>query len=276
MPLPDLWTSGRSVLFAALLTLAAGHAQASPPSCPQASMQHLVLPHTASALAAHAPVTIVAFGSSSTAGSGASTPDRTYPARLQALLRAAWPTTPVRVINAGIGGETADMMAARLERDVLARHPVLVIWQAGTNAALQHMDLNRFDAALDAGLRRLAAAGTDVVLMDNQLAPRVEREPNNHAYDDALAREAGRHHDSLFSRLATMRQWAIGRITRTTAPASTPPGPAAVGQGVAGMIGPDGLHHTDRGYACLAAALGKAIVSAVTPQMASAGHGLPY
>ena len=29
------------------------------------------------------------------------------------------------------------------------------------------------------------------------------------------------------------------------------------------MIGPDGLHHSDRGYACLAASLGAAIVTAV-------------
>ena len=28
------------------------------------------------------------------------------------------------------------------------------------------------------------------------------------------------------------------------------------------MIGPDGLHHSERGYACLAAALGEAIVAA--------------
>jgi hypothetical protein len=28
------------------------------------------------------------------------------------------------------------------------------------------------------------------------------------------------------------------------------------------MIGPDGLHHTDRGYGCLAAALGQAMIDA--------------
>ena len=34
------------------------------------------------------------------------------------------------------------------------------------------------------------------------------------------------------------------------------------------MIGPDGLHHSDRGYACLAAALDSAIVAAAAPRVA--------
>ena len=263
MPSPDGRITRRPAVRAALhsavlasvaIGLAAtGHA--APPQCPQATTQHLTLPQTAAAVAEHKPITVVALGSSSTAGSGASAPDKAYPARLEALLRASWPNTEVRVVNAGIGGQKADEMAARIEQDVLARHPVLVIWQAGANEALQHMDVTRFHDAIGSGLERLAASGADVVLMDNQLAPRIEQEPNNRAYDEALAHDAARHHNALFSRLRLMRQWQA----------------QGVDAAADGMVGPDGLHHTDRGYACLANALGRAIVGAVAPQMASAG-----
>jgi len=35
------------------------------------------------------------------------------------------------------------------------------------------------------------------------------------------------------------------------------------------MIGADGLHHTDRGYACVAGALDLAIVAGAAPKMAA-------
>jgi acyl-CoA thioesterase I len=246
------WRS--AVLAAALLALWAGAARADRPPCPAANLPRLTLPATRAALAAGNEVTIVALGSSSTAGAGASAADRTYPARLEAFLRAAWTTAKVTVLNRGIGGQEADAMAARLEHDVLAVHPVLVIWQVGANAVMRHMDLGRFRAALRQGLDRLAASGADVVLMDNQLAPSIERVPDNALYGEAVAHAAELHHDPLFSRTALMRQWR-----------------AAAAEG---MIGPDGTHHTDRGYACLAAALGRSIVAAAAPPVVVAGGRL--
>src|SRR4030081_2483824 len=50
------------------------------------------LPRVASKLAAGQPVVIVAFGSSSTAGFGATSPDFNYPNRLAAQLRPQYPT----------------------------------------------------------------------------------------------------------------------------------------------------------------------------------------
>ncbi|MGO8915768.1 MAG: hypothetical protein ACLQJR_07665, partial [Stellaceae bacterium] len=49
------------------------------------------LPHTALRLKAGGPLTIVALGSSSTEGVGATRPERSYPSRLAALLRAKFP-----------------------------------------------------------------------------------------------------------------------------------------------------------------------------------------
>ena len=59
-----------------------------------------------------------------------------------------------------------------------------MIWQVGTNEALRGMDPARFDALLDEGLRRLAAAGSDVVLMDYQIAPRMPPEETRAVYRD--------------------------------------------------------------------------------------------
>src|SRR5271154_1188434 len=74
------------------------------------------------------PLTIVAVGSSSTQGVGASAPDLSYPSRLAAELKERFPAIDIRVINRGRGGEDVSEELARLDSDVLAAHPELVIW----------------------------------------------------------------------------------------------------------------------------------------------------
>ncbi len=102
---------------------------------------------SAERLEAKQSLLIVAVGSSSTAGTGASGPDKTYPNQLQADLRQRFPGADLTVLNRGKGGEDAGEELARLDRDVVAAHPDLVIWQVGTNAVLRRDDL-----AADAGL----------------------------------------------------------------------------------------------------------------------------
>lgn len=244
VPLAGAW--GRRTLLAVLLPawIAPGFAAEAP--CPPAAPRAVALPATTAALVAKQAVRIVAFGSSSTEGAGATAPDRAYPARLEALLRARWPGVAVTVANRGAGGQDIDTMLTRLDTEVLPLHPELVIWQAGANDTLRGTDPARFAALLDEGIRRIAAAGGDVVLMDNQVAPRLPPEVSQGVYGAILARAAAERAVSLFSRTALMREWLEG----TPADGGTP------------MIGADGLHHTDRGYACLAAALGEAILAA--------------
>ncbi|WP_431270643.1 SGNH/GDSL hydrolase family protein [Dankookia sp. P2] len=140
-------------------------------TCPPAPLQAVSLPATHAAVAHGAPLTIVAFGSSSTEGAASSGPEATYPAQLQARLRAALPGLPVVVLNRGKSGQEVPEMLARLEADVLAEHPVLVIWQAGANAVLQGMPAEESRAALAGGVARIQATGADVLLMDSQRAP---------------------------------------------------------------------------------------------------------
>ena len=98
------------------------------------------LPHVAARFAERQPVKIVAFGSSSTEGAGASSPAKTYPSRLNEVLRTRFPGIEITVENQGVGGEDAEEMLARLDR-VIASKPDLILWQVGTNAVLAGLNL---------------------------------------------------------------------------------------------------------------------------------------
>lgn len=244
-------------LLLALLTLApsgaAGGSGAA--ACPRGEgIAGMALPAADRALREGRPLIIIAFGSSSTEGAGASSPAQAYPARLAERLRAALPGVALRVLNRGRGGEEVGQMLARLDAEVLAERPVLVIWQAGANAVLQGMAPEAFRAAMATGIARLRAAGTDVVLMDNQRAPRILANPNHAVFEQTMAALAADHHLPLFSRTALMRRWAEAG--------------AAPGE----FLAQDGLHHNDRGYDCLAAALARGLVGALHPPAVVAGR----
>src|SRR5579883_1944166 len=134
---------GLAALIAILLSPAGPGAGAALGRCgipPELTSLGAPLPRTAARLAAGGPLTIVAFGSSSTEGYGATRPEFSYPSRLAAVLQARFPAVPIRVVNRGVSGEVASQMLARLDRDVLAEKPDLVIWQLGTNAVLHERD----------------------------------------------------------------------------------------------------------------------------------------
>src|SRR5262245_16985798 len=105
----------------------------------------LPLSRLAYRLAAGMPVKIVAIGSSSTSGFGASSPAATYPSRLEAELRQHFPGHAITVVNRGVNNEELPNMLARFDTAVVAERPHLVIWQFGSNALIHNK-------ALDPGL----------------------------------------------------------------------------------------------------------------------------
>jgi lysophospholipase L1-like esterase len=217
---------------------------ASAGECPRAGEALPPLLGVQAGLDAGEPLTIVALGSSSTEGAGASSRDASYPSRLEGLLRAGLPGVEIRVVNAGKSGETSAEMLARMEREVVALSPDLVIWQASGNEVLRGVEPELFLAQMREGLRRLRAIGAEVVLMDNQRAPRIEASPLAARYDAAMAELSREERVPLFSRARLMRAW----FERGLAPAE--------------VLAPDGLHHNDRGYACLAEALSESLLLA--------------
>jgi lysophospholipase L1-like esterase len=168
------------------------------------------LPNFAKRLAGKDPVTIVAIGSSSTAGEGKKFPP--YPDHLQANLRIKYKDHRVTVVNQGKSGEEAPEELARMKRDVVEQQPALVIWQVGTNAVWQlGHNLDDVAAAITAGLTLLANQPMDVVLMDLQYVPAVLTEDKIAATRRVLAMitesAAARPGVNVFHRFAMMQKW---------------------------------------------------------------------
>ena len=68
------------------------------------------LNRVAARVAGGLPVTVVALGSSSTAGAGATGPAASYPSRLAVALADAFPQLPIKVLNRGVNGEEVPEM----------------------------------------------------------------------------------------------------------------------------------------------------------------------
>ncbi len=237
-----------SALFGFALLLSPLASAYAAPACPiMPTVVPLSLPHLLSAVSHGIEGTIVALGSSSTQGAMASDLGHSYPALLQQTLSAGLPDAHVAVINRGIGGQDAAEELSRLDADVLAVRPQLVVWQVGANGALRNADPSVFRAMVTAGVRRMQAAGADVILMDNQQSPALLAKTAEPVFDQALAQVASETGAALFSRRALMLGWQ-----RDGAPLTE-------------FIAADGLHHNDRGYLCVARALAHAILGGLAP-----------
>jgi acyl-CoA thioesterase-1 len=108
-----------------------------------------------------AQTTILAFGDSLTAGYGLGPADA-FPARLEAALKARG--HDVRVINAGVSGDTSAGGLARLDWS-LADKPDLVLLELGSNDMLRGIEPASTEANLDAMLRKLTDAKVKVLLI---------------------------------------------------------------------------------------------------------------
>jgi lysophospholipase L1-like esterase len=171
--------------------------------------------------------------------------DRSYPSRLAVALRGRYPGRRIDVVNAGINGQEVPDMLARLDRDVIVHRPDLVIWQFGSNALLRHLPLDEMERSARDGIHRLQAAGIEVVMMDLQHAPRIDRIA---ARDEVLAMMRRLHRSTgaaLFHRYRLMKSWA-----------------AAMGPAYGVMVAADQLHLTDASYGCLASALADSLAAA--------------
>jgi lysophospholipase L1-like esterase len=191
------------------------------------------LPRFSKALLSGGPVRIVAIGSSSTQGVGASAPNRAYPTQLRALLELALPSTQFEVINLGVGGEAAEATVERLRREIPAQNPDLVIWQVGTNDALKGVAAADYERTVASALEFMKVRGDDVLLVGMQWTRKFAANANYLALRDATARVAKQQGVTLVSRFDAMRR--LGEAS-----------------GREDMIGPDQLHMNDRGYRCLA------------------------
>lgn len=204
--------------------------------------------------AAGLPITIVAIGSSSTEGAGASSPAWSYPSRLAVELKALWPRIDVKVINRGIGGETATEMLARFDEQVIAEKPDIVVWQVGSNSVLRNEPIAPAGILIRKGLGKLKSSGADIILMNPQYAPKVIVKHDAERMVDLIDNEAREASVDLFQRFAVMRYW---RLTENI-PFET-------------FLSSDELHMNDWSYGCVAKLLASAIDEATTRPTQTAG-----
>ena len=215
---------------------------------------NLPLSRVAQRVALGEPVKIVAIGSSSTSGAGASSTASTYPSRLEVELKARFPRLSITVLNRGVGGEEVPQMLARFAEAVIAEKPDLVIWQLGTNAVLRGHDVGKVAEDIHEGVARLKAIGIDVILIDLQFAPRVIEKADAAPMVALISAVAKRDNVDLFRRFAVMREWSETRHVSFQQ-----------------SLAPDGLHMNDWSYSCMAKLLASAIVDAATRVPQTAG-----
>jgi acyl-CoA thioesterase-1 len=235
---------------AAPAALSSSATAARQPACAVAAEQvrfDRPLPRTGRLLASGRSIKIVALGSSSTYGAGASTSAASYPSRLAEELARRFPGHEITVLNRGVNGDDAEGMLARLDTAVTVEKPDLVLWQLGTNSLLREKALPPHASLVREGLARIKATGAEVVLIDPQYAPRVLAKPHVEDMVSLIATAAKAEHVPLFHRFDLMRHW----YETDHLPFET-------------FVSSDGLHMNDWSYACLAKALGMAIADAAT------------
>ena len=110
---------------------------------------------------------IVAFGDSLTAGLGVM-PDESYPAQLQARLRADG--YAYRVVNAGASGDTTAGGLRRVDW-ALKNKPDIVIVALGANDAMRGQDLASVRTNLDGIVARFQKAGARVLVAGMEVPP---------------------------------------------------------------------------------------------------------
>ncbi|CAN7143633.1 SGNH/GDSL hydrolase family protein [Brevundimonas sp. LjRoot202] len=224
---------------------------AAPPACP-VSADHVVanagLEQSRRAVAS-GRLTILAMGSSSIQGHGASRPELSFVPLLEAGLERRLPGVEVTVVNKGIGGETAKETADRLAREIEAADPHLVIWQLGTNDMLRDRPMDAVFADFRRGEAVLDRAGVDVLLVDPQRLPEGTTNPSFQGRNPALGEmarlidlEGGRVGYAVLHRFAAMADWT--GLER-------------------GGVGPDDLHLNDPGYACWAEVTAEGLAAAL-------------
>ncbi len=187
---------------------------------------------------------VLAIGSSSTVGVGASRATNTYVAKLEGDLERAFKGVDFDVFGSGIGGEMAEGQSARMKQAVEEVKPDLVLWQVGTNDALRHVDIDAFKSCLRRTLSWLADNKFDVMLVDPQYSDHLTKDAFYEQVVAAVAEIAREQRVLLVDRFEAMKQLSRER-------------------GDSFYLASDQLHLNDAGHRCMAEQLARAIVSGV-------------
>jgi lysophospholipase L1-like esterase len=205
-------------------------------------------------------VKVLAVGSSSTFGIGASTPYATYPVRLEYDLEGLFKGVDVDVLSRGVPGEVGHDAADRMRLDIAETNPDLVVWQVGTNDAMARVGVHEFTELLRSTLQWFKRNRVDVVLIDPQYVERLAADTHYREVVQAIAEVAREERVLLVNRFNAMEDLAKQR-------------------GNGAFLAGDRFHLNDLGYRCMAEYAARAIVAGIVAtedgQPAAAPTGLP-
>mgnify|MGYP002398022560 CR=1 FL=1 len=206
---------------------------------------------------------VLAVGSSSTVGVGASSPVASYPVVLENDLEGFLHGPSVEMMTRGISGEIAEDAAERLKLEVAETRPDLVVWQVGTNDAMARVDEDEFAALLRDTLGWLAEHRIDVVLIDPQYVERLAKDEHYVSIVETIAKVAREKRVLLVRRFDAMADLAKQKTNGA-------------------YLAADKFHLNDLGYRCMAEYAARAIVAGIlqadaeaTPKNCAASGGRP-
>jgi lysophospholipase L1-like esterase len=198
------------------------------------------------------PITIVALGDSTTAGTPAfkspieAPPDGAGNVESQYAYWLMHAHPDWQVLNRGVNGERSDQIRARFARDVVQAKPDLVVIVAGVNDVHQGRPTESAERELEAMYAAARAAKIPVVagsILPYNVATRDQNE-RMHAINAWIRDHAARHADLVF-------------FCDTRAAVATPDEPDRL------VSSPDDRHPSPNGYRVMAAALEPAIARAL-------------
>jgi lysophospholipase L1-like esterase len=171
--------------------------------------EDLQLPLTAERVREKQPMTIIAIGGASTAGTAAANPEQeAYPRRLEENLRRRHPDVPITVVNKGVARQTTQDMVDRFPSDIYPLAPTLVVWETGTADAVRSLDVDAFATALESGLGELKNHRLDIVLVNMQYSRSTVSVINFEPYLEAMQHTADVDDVYLFRRFEMMKYWS--------------------------------------------------------------------
>ncbi|MBN9062992.1 MAG: hypothetical protein BGP06_09035 [Rhizobiales bacterium 65-9] len=205
------------------------------------------LPRVEGLLKDRQPVKVLAIGSSSTVGVGASSPKFTYTSLLETELEKAFKGLDIKIATRGVSGEVAEGTAHRIKLEAALLNPDLVLWQVGTNDALSRIPVADFTRTVSKTLKWLKAHRIDVVLVGMQYTKQVASDDHYRLIKDALKQVAAEEGVALVKRYEAMKyiEDAAGKEP---------------------LISADNLHLNDLGYRCMAEHVARVILVSVFPK----------
>lgn len=199
------------------------------------------LPNLIAKLKKKTTIHILAIGSSSTYGTGASSSVASYPSRLRPILVKALKGVDIEITNRGVAGEMAQTTAERIIDQVALEKPDLVLWQLGTNDALARVPPDEFEATVRDTVNWLQAQDIDVVLVGLQYVPRFARDPSYVAIRRVLQKIAKEENILYVRRYQAMRFIEQMRVNER-------------------IMSADHFHLNDLGYRCMAEHVARAVI----------------